>query len=213
MRMSVLFIGEKMNELKIYSVSDRYIEYLFNDPKLTKFIFDNKRDNRTHTRKYLGTVLEVNGLSYFVPFSSAKPTDYIQNSDGSQAVRKSTMTIIRMTSQNKNGEIELKGTLKINNMIPVPAQELTYYDISAETDMAYKDLLLKEYAFIKANKSEIYKKSVVVYSQQTARERLLAKNPNDLTDKERKILDESPNYLNFTMPLSYVEQKYNDFIV
>ena len=123
------------------------------------------------------------------------------------------MTIFRMTSQNKNGQIELKGTLKINNMIPVPAQELTYYDISAETDTAYKDLLLKEYAFIKANKSEIYKKSAVVYSQQTTRERLLAKDPIDLTDKDRKILNESPNYLNFTMPFSYVEQKYNDFIV
>ena len=48
-----------MSDLKIYSVSDRYIEYLFNDPKLAKFVFDNKRDNRTHTRKYLGTVLEV----------------------------------------------------------------------------------------------------------------------------------------------------------
>lgn len=201
-----------MSDLKIYSVSDRYIDYLFNDPKLTKFIFDNKRNNRTHTRKYLGTVLEVNGLSYFVPFSSAKPSDYIQNSDGSKTIRKSTMTIIRMTAQNSNGEIELKGTLKINNMIPVPTQELTYYDISAETDIAYKDLLLKEYAFIKSNKDEIYKKSAVVYSQQTTRERLLEKDPNELTDKERKILEESPNYLNFTVPFAYVEQKCNDFV-
>lgn len=201
-----------MIDLKIYSVSDRYIEYLFNDPKLTRFIFDNKRDSRTHTRKYLGTVLEVNGLSYFVPFSSAKPSDYIQNPDGSKTIRKSTMTIIRMTAQNGSGEVELKGTLKLNNMIPVPIQELTYCDISAETDIAYKDLLLKEYAFIKSNKYEIYKKSAVVYSQQTTRERLLEKAPNELTDKERQILEDSPNYLNFTVPFSYVEQKYKEFI-
>lgn len=84
-----------MNDLKIYSVSDRYIDYLFKYPKLARFIFDNKRNSRTHTRKYLGTVLEVNGLLYFVPFSSAKPSDYIQNSDGSRTIRKSTMTIIR----------------------------------------------------------------------------------------------------------------------
>lgn len=201
-----------MNDLKIYSVSDKYIEYLFNDPKLTKFIFDNKRNNRTHTRKYLGTVLEVNNLSYFVPFSSAKPTDYIQNPDGGKTIRKSTMTIIRMTAANNKGEIELKGTLKLNNMIPVPISELTYCDISAEHDIAYKDLLLKEYAFIKSNKDEIYKKSAVVYSQQTTRERLLQKAPDELTDKERQILEESPNYLNFTVPFAYAEQKCKDFV-
>ena len=207
------FLWKKtMNDLKIYSVSDRYIDYLFSDPQLTKFIFDSKKNNRTHTRKYLGTVLEINGLSYFVPFSSPKPSDYIQNSDGSKTIRKSTMTIIRMTATNSRGEIELKGTLKLNNMIPVPVQELVYYDISAETDVAYKDLLQKEYAFIKANKTEIKKKSAVVYSQQCTRELLLAKEPQELTNKERRILESSPNYLNFTVPFAYVELKCKDFI-
>lgn len=200
-----------MSDLKIFTVSDRYIAYLFNDPKLTRFILDSKRNNRAYARKYLGTVLVVNSLSYFVPFSSPKSTDYIQNSDGSQTIRRSTMTIIRMTAANSNGEFELKGTLKLNNMIPVPMSELSYYDISAETDLAYKDLLLKEYSFIKANESEIYKKSAVVYSQQTTRERLLSKDSDKLTDKERKILSEIPNYLNSTVPFSYAEQKCNDF--
>lgn len=117
-----------------------------------------------------------------------------------------------MTAQNGNGEVELKGTLKLNNMIPVPIQELTYCDISAETDIAYKDLLLKEYAFIKANKDEICKKAAVIYAQKSTNERLSEKAPNELTDKERQILEDSPNYLNFTVPFAYVEQKCNDFV-
>lgn len=97
-------------------------------------------------------------------------------------------------------------------MIPVPTQELSYYDIFAETDIAYKDLLLKEYSFIKANRDEIYKKSAVVYSQQITKERLLKKDPNELTEKERQILVKIPNYLNATVPFSYAEQKCNDFV-
>lgn len=197
-----------MSDLKIYSVSDEYIDFLFNDPKLTRFIFDNKRNNRRHTRKYLGAVLEINGLSYFAPFSSPKPTDYITKSDGSEIIRKSTPTIIRMTApNNKTGSIELKGTIKISNMIPVPPEELTYYDISAEKDTAYRNLLEKEYAYIKAHKDEILKSVKIVYSQQSHKERLLAKDPNTLSDKEQRILREFPNYLNSTVPFSYAEQQ------
>lgn len=197
-----------MSDLKIYSVSDDYVDYLFNDPKLTKFVFDNKKSSRTHTRKYLGAVLQVNDLSYFVPFSSAKPSDYIENPDGSKTIRHSTPTIIRMTCKNDTtGKLELKGTLKKNNMIPVPAQELTYYDISAEKDAAYKDLLLKEYSFIKAHKNEIHKSANTVYSQQCTKERLSTKDPNTLSANERRILNTAPNYLNYTVPFSYAEKK------
>lgn len=150
-RLFCFLMRKTMENLKIYSVSDRYISYLFNDPKLTKLILDNKRNNRTHTRKYLGTVLKVNNLSYFVPFSSPNPSDYMINSDEKRTIRKSTITIIRMTVQNSKGETELKGTLKLNNMIPVPNSELEYYDISAETDIAYKNILLAEYAFIRTH--------------------------------------------------------------
>ncbi|MCD7792312.1 MAG: hypothetical protein LUG92_02780 [Oscillospiraceae bacterium] len=45
-----------MNDIKIYSVSDRYIAYLRSDEKL-KNVFDNKVNARRHTRKYLGAVL------------------------------------------------------------------------------------------------------------------------------------------------------------
>jgi len=43
-----------MDEFKIYSVSDKYISYL-----REKFpnVYSNKIDNRTHTRKYVGIVM------------------------------------------------------------------------------------------------------------------------------------------------------------
>lgn len=207
-----------MGVLKIYSVSDKYIDFLFNDPELQRFILDNKKNRRKHTRKYLGTVLNINGLSYFIPFSSPKPTDYIINSDQTKTIRRSTLTIIRMTCKNSTtGAVELKGTLKINNMIPVPPQELTYYDISSETDISYKDLLQKEYAFIKSHRDEILKNAAIVYSQKSKKEQIEAKAFDSLSDEERRILIESPKYLNATVPFSYAEEQclrfLKDFVV
>lgn len=54
-------------KLKLYSISDKYIQYLRNfDIK----IYDNKEGRRVHTRKYLGVVLHINNFRYYVPFSS-----------------------------------------------------------------------------------------------------------------------------------------------
>ena len=62
-----------MEELKIYSVSDAYIEYL---RKKNPNVYSNKVGNRTHTRKYVGVVIEMAGYKYYIPMSSYKDTDY-----------------------------------------------------------------------------------------------------------------------------------------
>lgn len=49
---------ENLEELKIYSVSDAYIEYL---RKQIPNVYSNKINNRTHTRKYVGVVIEMAG--------------------------------------------------------------------------------------------------------------------------------------------------------
>ncbi|MCC8078940.1 MAG: type III toxin-antitoxin system ToxN/AbiQ family toxin [Oscillospiraceae bacterium] len=145
---------------KIYSVSDRYIAYLRSDEKL-KNVFDNKVNARRHTRKYLDAVLVQNGFNYFIPFSSPKRSDYIASADGTLAIRKSIIPIIRMTTKDTmSGELELKGTLKLSNMIPVPPSELMPYDISLESDLNYRQIVLKEWDFIRSNKQMIMKTRV-----------------------------------------------------
>ena len=60
-----------MDEYKIYSITDEYINYLrVAEPN----VYSNKQDNRTHTRKYIGTVLEINNMKYFIPMSSSRIT-------------------------------------------------------------------------------------------------------------------------------------------
>ena len=188
-----------MAELKIYSVSDEYIKYLRQDERLT-IVFDNKEDARSHTRKYLGVAFVKNDFHYFIPFSSPKNSDYQIEADGSRTIRKSIIPIIRMTTTDTvSGEVELKGTLKISNMIPVPEQELTPYQISAETDANYKIVVQKEFEFIRANEKMIMKNASVLYNQKTKADTLYKNKP-------------APKYLSSTVDFLYAEQRCQCFI-
>lgn len=187
-----------MNDIKIYSVSDRYIAYLRNDARL-KNMFDNKEDSRIHTRKYVGAVLVQNGFNYFIPFSSPKDTDYTISEDGTKEIRKSIVPIIRMTSKdNVSGEVELKGTLKVNNMIPVPLSELELYNISSEQDINYRQIIQKEWVFIRRNKDLIIRNASILYNQKTKVESLFAGK-------------DAPKYLSSTVDFQYAEKKCLEF--
>ena len=150
-----------MDSLKIYSVSDDYISYLRSiEPR----VYSNKEDTRTHTRKYLGVVLEINGFSYFIPMSSPKNSDYVLNED-KKTIRKSIIPIIRMTTKNPDGETELIGTLRISHMIPVPSSELQLYDIENETDSEYRELVIDELRYINRYEKKIVSNSHIMYKQ------------------------------------------------
>ncbi len=150
-----------MNDLKLYEISEKYISYISSFEKL---VFSSKEDNRNHTRKYLGIVYSINGYHYYIPLSSPKNTDY-RIDNGVRKIRTSIIPIIRITSQSSSGELELKGTLKLSNMIPVPASELTLYDIEHEPDAFYKSLIHKEMLFIRKNKNKIIQNAKIIYKQ------------------------------------------------
>ena len=96
----------------------------------------------------------MNGYNYYIPLSSPKNSDY-RLENGVQKIRGIIIPIIRITSQSSSGKLELKRTLKLSNMIPVPASELTLYDMEHEQDLFYKALIHKEMLFIRKNKNKI----------------------------------------------------------
>ena len=112
-------------------------------------------------RKYLGIVLKINKLNYYIPLSSPKKSDYIDNK-----IRKSIIPIIRIISNEEINNIPvLKGTLRISNMIPVPDTELILYEPKKETDKDYKILVEKELEFIDKNEEMIRKYASIIYRQ------------------------------------------------
>ena len=149
-----------MEEFKIYSITDKYVEYL---RQTVPNVYSNKQENRTHTRKYVGTVLEMHGYKYFVPMSSPKETDY-QIAGNDKVIKKSIIPIIRMTEKN-GAEKELKGTLRISHMVPVPESELLLYDLDNEPDEDYKALVNAEAIFIRKNSDKIRSNAEIMYKQ------------------------------------------------
>ena len=70
-----------------------------------------------------------------------------------------------MTEKDKENNARLLGTLRISNMIPVPITEITPYFVQDEKDINYKNLILSELRFIKANTNMIIKNSNILYYQ------------------------------------------------
>lgn len=131
--------------MKLYAVTDEYINYL---RQFDNKVYDNKEDKRKVMRKYLGIVLTINEMNYYIPMSSPKKSDYKENE-----IRKSIVPIVRIVSNEEKDNIPvLKGTLRISNMIPVPDSELILYEPKKETNKDYKILVEKELVFIEKMK-------------------------------------------------------------
>lgn len=142
-------------KLNLYSVSDKYINYLI---QFDNKIYDNKEELRTYNRKYVGIVLTINGFNYYIPMSSPKKSDYIDYEK--KIIRNDTKTIIRIYDGKR-----LYGTLRISNMIPVPITELEPYIVANEKDSKYKQVILSEVRFITKNTDKIVKFANIVYNQ------------------------------------------------
>ena len=72
---------------------------------------------------------------------------------------------MRLIETTGTGECELKGTLRLSHMIPVPDSELELYDLDCEKDVKYKDLVQKELIFIRKSKAKIKKNAMLLYKQ------------------------------------------------
>lgn len=180
-----------MEELKIVSISDKYIDYLRNIKGFGN-VCSNIGENYKYSRKYIGIALLVNGFSYYIPLSSPKKTDYIMT-NGKKKIRKSIVPIIRVTHKNSDGVLELNGTLRISNMIPVPKSELELYNIENEKDIKYKSLVQNELIFIRKNKDKIISNANLLY-------------------KQKIINDTSANYVNNTLDFRALENACSEFI-
>ena len=98
--------------MKIYSVSDKYIEYL---RKEEPNVYSNKMNARTHTRKYIGVVIQMNQYNYYIPMSSPKESDY-QIAGDSKVIKKSIVPIVRIVVKNNEGVKRISSRRKLLSM-------------------------------------------------------------------------------------------------
>ena len=152
--------------MQLYNISDEYINFI-----REKFprVYSNKENVRVHTRKYLGAVIQMGDYKYYIPLSSPKDKhDYIIE-NGQKRVRKDSLIVMRIVSGSSDNK-ELKGTLQVGTMIPVPDDAITLYDVDNESDQAYKDLVQEELVYIRKHEKEIIKNAKILYSKRKSGE-------------------------------------------
>ena len=143
--------------MKIIEIEKNYINYL---RTFDKFVLKPEGKDYKKERKYLGVIFSYNSFDYFIPFSSPdKKDDY--DKDGK--IRKSSMVVIRMIEKRENDK--LLGTLRLNSMIPIYDKSvIKNYNIFQENDIYYKNLLFKEFNFVKENEEIIITKAKKLYT-------------------------------------------------
>lgn len=156
-----------MDNIKIYEINSAYIDYLV---PYAPHLFHNRKKGQANERKYIGVVLQINGMDYFAPLSSFKPK---------HRTMKEGLDFIKIKDY---------AVINLNNMFPVPAKECTYVNIGAVRDPAYKSLLLAEYRFIKSIQEKIRKNAAALYKHKlvNGEKTALAKRCNDFVLLETK---------------------------
>ena len=136
----VIFWEETLRGLKLYEINPKYIKYL---AQYQEHIFIS--DGNKASRKYIGIVLQINGMNYFVPLSSFKPK---------HKKMKESVDFIKIRDY---------AVININNMVPVPEGEYHLVDVNGTKDMQYRYLMQAESREINRQRNRIIKNADIVY--------------------------------------------------
>ena len=120
-------------KLKLYNINDDYIESI---SKIDSKIAFAKIDSRSQSRKYIGIILEINGLKYKHDNMTEK-VDFVK--------------------------IGRYAVVNLNNMLPVPEGEYFYVDFNNIKDKNYVNLLRNEYRIIHKKSEKILRNANIVY--------------------------------------------------
>ena len=157
-------------KLGFYRMDIQYIQHLYQVDQ--QVYFDTYA---SYARKpYLGILVGICDHQYCIPLTSAK-TKHLSWSNVSdhnyvvfEYVKRDEIKPNDISKPSSDGTTYKKilAVLEIGKMIPVDPSVYSYVNFSAESDAAYKDLLEKEYFFLKSRLDGIIKKATHLYVQQ-----------------------------------------------
>lgn len=139
-----------MNSIDFYYVDNELIKILQTaEIKARGFTrVPNMLYKKEQKQKFIcGVVLEINGFNYYAPISHYK-------------IQKPNNVLINIKSDKYN---QIKGSIRLNYMFPVPEEYLNRICISSISDTKEKDLLNKELKFCKQNQQIIENVALKTY--------------------------------------------------
>ena len=135
-----------MGKFQFYHINEHYISYLHSIDTRVQY-------NKGQRRPYVGIVLSINGIDYYVPLESPKPNHV--NIKGGGPVMKLD-----------DGRLGLMG---FNNMIPVIPSCLIKFDIQSIENENYKMLLLNQLNYCNKNRDLILQRAESTYRKALSR--------------------------------------------
>lgn len=136
-----------MQELLFYKINKEYIKYLSEYDRNVSY----NKDEREHSRPYLGIVLKIENFKYFVPLYSYK--DHYKK-------YRNNPSFFFVYDRKKNP----LAIIKFSAMIPIEKDSNTIEILDyKKEENKYKDLIAAEYRYINSNKKEIYKRAEKMY--------------------------------------------------
>jgi protein AbiQ len=159
------FQEAKLRGLKLYEINPNYIKYL---SQYQEHLFVSDGDKAS--RKYIGIILQVNGIEYFAPLSSFKPK---------HKQMKESVDFIKISDY---------AVININNMVPVPKCEYHLVEIDKIENPQYKHLLQAENREINRQRNRIMKNADIVYKHKLRNEDVtpLARRTNNFKELEKR---------------------------
>lgn len=161
-----------MGRFRFYHITERYIRFLQSGDKRVQY-------NKHQSRPYVGIVLKINSVDYYVPLESPKPN---------HANIKSSGPVLKL----KDGKY---GVMGFNNMIPVPTTALISFDFNDIDDEKYRTLLQNQLDYCNSNKETIRQRANTTYRKATSgRVPHYEKVCCDFKKLERMCRSYNPNY-------------------
>nr|DAF49597.1 MAG TPA: Toxin ToxN, type III toxin-antitoxin system [Myoviridae sp. ctuev19]DAQ81012.1 MAG TPA: Toxin ToxN, type III toxin-antitoxin system [Caudoviricetes sp.] len=161
-----------MQSFRLYHINEHYVSYLHSIDSKVQF-------NKGQRRPYVGIVLSINGVDYYVPLESPKPNHENIKSGG---------PVLKLDG----GTLGIMG---FNNMIPVIPSCLIDFDIQTISDQKYKMLLINQLNFCEKNKDVILRRAETTYQKATEKKiPLYKKICCDFQKLERKCRKYDPEY-------------------
>ena len=160
----------KFEKYGLYKIDKDYLEFLHSRDSEVFYKNVDGYDKKPH----LGIIAQIGNMKYCVPLTSAKLKHLKWKN-----VSKHNLVIyevLELSKVRKNSIGKRIGTtdtykrllavLEIGKMIPVKEGVYTYIDFKNMEDISYRDLLEREYRFLKERKEEILTRVVKLYEKQ-----------------------------------------------
>lgn len=159
----------KIVDYRFYTLNPDYLEYLY---KIDSEVYYNSA-YRTSIKPFLGIIIGIEDYNYFIPISSAKDKHktWKNVSDEHFLIYEIVDNTVDINGDiykyySDKEKMHVLSVLDIKKMIPVPDGTYEKIEFAELSDLKYKDLFEKEYAFCLKIKEKVLKKVEKIYRKQ-----------------------------------------------